>query len=150
MIYYLFHSDSSYSISLNVIGEEKKNEFYYNICCAKNDVLNSFVRYYQDSSWIFITRSSKKNDKLVIPPSIMTLNFEKMIHVNNVIKRWRKQIKYQLSKIQSLEYQRKKYQKLKCINSIRCSLDYRFIIESLKTTDRIQKQRLKNLQEIYD
>jgi hypothetical protein len=121
---------------------------YFNICCTLNEMINTF--YYVnnrltniDEPWIFLVRSDyiKDFDRY---NKIADINMT-YYSLNSVVKKLNNLMKYQLKLQQSLYHQSNKWKMYKYMNTLRTINNSRFKSESLKTTDRIHKQRTENI-----
>lgn len=143
----------NYSLKIIVPASSDILNHYYNICSSLNDMQNSFLYgkeelEHYDSDWIFFIKENHKT--LVTKPVKDEFHIESLTQFNEIIKQYRKICKKQISLSNSIMHQHARYETYKRVAKNKCAIDYRFISESLKTSNRIHKQRLHNLKEQYN
>ncbi len=102
----------------------------------------------EHSDWIFFLKENQKS--LVNKPVKEELTADSLTKINEIVKTFRRLCKKQISLSNSILHQRTRLEQYKSVAKKKCREDYRFISESLKTSNRIHKQRLQNLQKNFD
>ena len=153
---FLFFNSSNVSTKISFKNEcETMYDKYYNICTSLNELLNSFLyasnNLNNEQSWIFLLKTNTRGrNNMQIPPHSKHLCFDSIDDLNTIIKTLRNNLKKQLATQLALYHQKCRYESYLYANELRSNLDERFIIESIKTTNKTHRQRLKNLQDIFD
>lgn len=156
MILYLFFSNSNVSTKISFQREaDNMYDKYYNICTSLNELLNSFLystdNLNNEQSWIFLIKDKTRGrSNLQIPPPSVHICFQSIDDLNTIIKVLRNNLKKQLSTQLALYHQKCRYEAYLFANNLRSDLDERFVIESIKTTNKTHRQRLKNLEQSLD
>ncbi len=156
MILYLFYSESNISTKISFLREhDNMYDKYYNICTSLNELLNSFLfssdNLNNETPWIFLLKDKTRGrSDLQIPPPTNHICFDSIDDLNTIIKVLRNNLKKQLSVQLALYHQKCRYEAYLFANNLRSILDTRFVIESIKTTNKTHRQRLKNLQIKFD
>lgn len=156
MILYLFYSQSNISTQISFAREaENMYDKYYNICTSLNELLNSFLystaNINHEESWIFLIKDKTRGRPNVIIPTVSQhICFDSIDDLNTIVKTLRNNLKSQLSAQLALYHQKCRYDAYLFANNLRSMIDERFIIESIKTTNKTHKQRLKNLERNLD
>ncbi len=157
---YLYKSDSDYCLKINFQESHPKfNDYYYGYCASLNELINTFY-YSRDlledfaldsQEWIFILREiTNKHIVTKIPEKIIQVNMKDITSFGKAMHSLRCALRNQMKLEIALYHQKHRLRVTMDINMKRCRRDPRFITESLSTTNRIHKQRVKNLQEKLD
>ena len=159
---FLYRSDAEYCLRINFVTPHPKlNDYYYGYCASLNELLNTF--YYArgeltseniaSQAWIFILRdiNNRRADTKALPLNrIVDVNLEDICSFGKALHSLRFTLRNQLKLEIALYHQKHRLALTTDINRQRCAQDSRFISESLVTTNRIHRQRVKNLQEKID
>ena len=128
-------------------------EKYYNVCSSLNEMLNSFCyangTIWSEDNWIFIIKHGQRSSKCEVKPQMYSFNLTSIDELNTCIKSLKHSCKRQIGLMNAIYHQKNRVSSYKLSNNLRCSEDYRFVAESLRTTNRIHKQRLKNLEKDF-
>ncbi len=148
-----YNNEFDFAIKIMIPSASLILSHYYNICSSLNDFLNTFHYAYNNiynlnEDWIFFLKSSVKNK--IDKPVTLELMFNSLDEINAIIKKMRNICKRQLTLASAIKQQKDRYYSYLISCEQRCVSDYRFVSESLRTSNRIHKQRLSNLIEKYE
>lgn len=154
---FLYLSSSNYTVELVFASKHVKfNEYFYGYCSSINELINTFyyargkmkLELVNEQEWIFLLRDLVKSPVINrIPEKIVKIYLPCITDFGRILNKFRIQLRSQLKLETSLYHQKIRYDTAVLINKERCKLDSRFISESINTTNRIHKQRLKHLEE---